>query len=108
MFGGFDEFVGAAGVKNGVGRIVDMFADQVRVDAAAAAGPEILRVNARASDVEIEIWIFLLKLEKFFVEDDVVRRANAVEDRDARFKLAARRFAHETAKRRDAAAAGDA
>src|SRR6266545_4236729 len=108
MFGELDQLVRAAGVEDGVRQIVNVFLDPIGGDAAAAAGPRVLRVQSRAGDEKVEARVLQLQLVEFIVENDVVGGADAVKNRQLRFQFALRRLAHEGAERRHARTARDA
>src|SRR6266404_2961429 len=61
VFGKLDQLIGAAGVKDGVRQIVDVFLDILGGDAPAPARPRVLWMQPRASDVEVKVRIVQLQ-----------------------------------------------
>src|SRR4051812_15867703 len=57
LFGKFDQFVGTAGIKDGVRQIVHVFFDPIGIDSAAPASPGIFGGKAGAGYVEIEVLV---------------------------------------------------
>src|SRR6185369_11038407 len=85
-----------------------MLFDPRRIDAAAPAGPGIVRMEPSASNIEIEVGIDLRQFAEFGVEDDVIGRAHAIENGDARLQMTLGGLAHEASKRRYAGTACNA
>src|SRR6266536_733866 len=108
VFSELDQFVWPARVKHRVRQIVDVFLDPLGRDASAPAGPGILRVQPRAGDIEVKVGVVQLQLVELVVENDVVRRAHAVQDRNLRLQFASGGFAREGAKRCHPGTARDA
>src|SRR5450759_2029965 len=88
--GEFNELVRTAGVENRVGAIMNLFLDPGGINAPAPSRPLIRFVEARAGHVEIKVGVLQSQLTKLILEDDVVSRAHAVKNRDARGELANR------------------
>src|SRR5450631_3858510 len=103
-----DQLIRAAGVEHRVRHIDNLLLRPRGVNAPAPSDPGILRREPRAGDVKAEMRILVLHLPELGVEDDVVRRADAVENGDAGLRLAPRGLADKSPERRHARAAGDA
>src|SRR5262245_60784578 len=94
-----DELIWPTRVENRIRQIVDMLLHPLRGDAPSPSGPRVLRMQARASHVKVKVWIVQLQFVELFIEDDVIGRANAVEDGDSRGQLAPRGFPNKGPKR---------
>src|SRR5207237_506943 len=77
-------------------------------DSSAPSCPWIFCYNPGAGHVKIKIRILLFQPTKLLVENDIIGGANAVEDGDFGFELAAGRLTHEAPEGRHAGTAGDA
>ena len=99
---------GTAGVENRVGQVGRHFLDRFRRNAPVSVGRVVLGCCARTGDVEFKMRVFLFQLAEFVVENNVVCRADTVEDGYFCGQLPPRRLPRKRPKRRHARTAGDA
>ena len=108
MFDGVDHVVGAAGVEDGVGGVIDEALHPLRGDAATAAGPGVFGSQAGASHHKLEARVAGLQGKKFFGEDDVAGGSHRVENGDTGIQILLGGLADEATEGRHARAAGHA
>ena len=84
---GFDHVIGAARVKDGVGRIIDEAFYPFRGDSTAAPGPRVFRGEPSAGHDELDSRVLLFEFTKLLLEDDILGGAYSVEDGDAGIEI---------------------